>query len=894
MARKRHLLFNSLYIPIKIYRKLIKHSRSLRLFGISLFAVGWIAIGFPGLATEFSSTSSQISSTHPQELVDRSKALYESGQWTQALPLLQQAIQTYQSQGDKLGAAIALRNLALVYQQLGAWAEARAAITQSWELLNSDPHPPTEALAQTLEIRGQLEFTTGEIETALTTWEQASEFYTQIHDPPGVARSTIHQAEALQTLGLYQRATDRLEQLLSQLQTQPDTIFTSAALRNLGDALRLSGKFDQANTALQHSLTIAQRLSSAEAQTATLLSLGNLDYAQGNYLDSRTKYQKALDRSTTLLSQIQAQLNLADAAFRDGLIKQTRSLIHEIATELDQLPLNRASLYANLNFTQQWLGLTSRDAEPGLPTLETVLPIAQKLATIRQQAIQLGDRKAESFALGQLGGLYEQVQQWQEAQQLTEEALNLAQQINANEVSYRWSWQLGRILTAEGKQTDAITAYTNAVSTLQLLRSDLVGISADLQVSFRKSVEPIHRELVGLLLQYQEKQAPTPTRLEQARQTIESLQLAELENFFREACLNAQPVQLDQLDTQAAVLYPILLPDRLEIILSLPQQPLLHRTTPIAQMEVVATVRQLFQALQKPPNQVSQHLSNQAKDPIETNLRLEAKIYNWLIRPLREDLDRSSIKTIVFVLDDALREIPMSVLYDGQHYLIENYSIALAPGLQLLPAGNRQRQQLDVLMLGLTEERQGFTELPNVQKEFDNIRAAIGNQGKVLLNQDFTRTKLEDTLNANPVPIVHLATHAQSSGNLEDTFILAWDGEIQINQLSALLQTATLSRRQPIELLVLSACQTAVGDDRAALGLAGIAVRAGARSTMATLWSVSDEAMAQLMGQLYEKLAQTDFTKAEALQQAQLSLLQNPSYKHPFYWSSVILLGNWA
>ncbi|MFM7425359.1 MAG: CHAT domain-containing protein [Elainella sp.] len=900
MARKRHLLFRSVDALVT---RLHQGLRRWRWLIVGLLTAGWIGLGVPGLASlpvpsatvpgcpesvdGGAENSPCLVAEQPQisasQLVERGKTLYEAGQVDQAILLLRQAILAYQAEADPVGVAIALRNLALLHQQTGDWAAARAAIQQSLALLNSQTPVPPEPLAQTLELQGELQLTAGEPEAALGTWEQAAALYTQLNDLLGLGRTTIHQAEALQTLGLYQRATDRLEQLLPQLQTQPDSILVIAALRNLGDALRLSGQFDQADSALQQSLTIAERLNDAAAQTATWISLGNLNYVRDANYEARLAYQQAAGRATTLLSRIQAKLNWAGAALKDGLIEQSRSLIAEVAAEIDQLPLSRASLYANLNYTEQWLNLVQLAADPEQSA--AVLPIAQRLRMIQQQASQLGDRKAASFALGQLGSLYEQAQQWPEAKRLTESALKLSEQLNANEMSYRWEWQLGRILQAEGKQTEAISAYTNAISTLQLLRSDLVGISADLQISFRNSAEPIHRQLVSLLLEHEPDGTPSPARLEQARQTIESLQLAELENFFRAACLNAQPVQLDQFDPEAAVLYPILLPDRLEVILSLPQQPLLHRTVPVAQADLVQTINQLQNGLQQQP------LVPQATDQ---TLELEAALYDRLIRPLRDELDRSAVKTIVFVLDSALQTIPMAVLYDGQHYLIENYSLALAPRLQLLPSGNSQRQRLDVLMLGLTQPRQNFPGLPAVQQELDKIQAVTGNRGKILLDENFTLPNLEAALNARPAPIVHLATHAQAGGNLETTFILTWDSEIQVNQLSTLLQTANLNRRQPIELLVMSACQTAVGDDRAALGLAGIAVRAGARSTMATLWSVSDSAMAELMGQLYENLAQPDATKAEALRQAQLAMLQNPAYRHPFYWSPVILLGNWA
>jgi CHAT domain-containing protein len=141
--------------------------------------------------------------------------------------------------------------------------------------------------------------------------------------------------------------------------------------------------------------------------------------------------------------------------------------------------------------------------------------------------------------------------------------------------------------------------------------------------------------------------------------------------------------------------------------------------------------------------------------------------------------------------------------------------------------------------------------------------------------------------------VVHLATHGQFSSKAEDTFILTWDDRININQLNNVLKTRDRTESSIIELLVLSACQTAVGDKRAALGLAGMAVRAGARSTLASLWSVNDAATASFMIQFYQNLADSKVTKAEAVRRAQQSLLQNPEYSHPYFWAPFILVGNW-
>jgi tetratricopeptide (TPR) repeat protein len=199
------------------------------------------------------------------------------------------------------------------------------------------------------------------------------------------------------------------------------------------------------------------------------------------------------------------------------------------------------------------------------------------LATAVQQSRSLSDKRAESYALGQLGEVYEhgqlgevyeQTQQLKAAIDLTQQALLLAQSINASDIAYRWQWQLGRLLKAQGDPKSAIAAYTEAVNNLQSLRTDLVAINSNVQFSFRESIEPVYRQLVGLLLESEVGSQPSQSNLIAARKVIESLQLAELANFFRENCLTAKPVQIDQIDPQAAVIYPIILEDRLEVVVS--------------------------------------------------------------------------------------------------------------------------------------------------------------------------------------------------------------------------------------------------------------------------------------------------------------------------------------
>ena len=838
----------------------------------------------------------QSSAQNASQLVQEGLQRYQSGQFAAAVTLWQQAADAFagtgdnpnESASDRLNRAMVLSNLALAYHQLGQWSEANQAIATSLQLLQTERSTDDrlKILAQALNTQGRLQLAQGQTEQALATWEKATKVYQQVGDKTGVARSLINQAQALRVLGFYQRVKDTLEQANQVLQDQPDSALKAAELLSFGDALRLVGDLKKSQEKLQQSLVIAQQLQSPPAITAALLSLGNTAYAQQQFDEALKYYQQAIATSGSPTTTLQAQLNQLRVLIETKKWTEAQALGTKIGPQLASLPVSRTAIYAQINFTQSLMKLWSQESRVRSQEPATPLSSAQILKTAQKQAKELGDQRAQSYTIGYLGQIYEQTQQWSEAQALTEKALLLAQSSNAPDIAYLWQWQLGRLLKAQadtGKgnsssYTSAVAAYKEAINTLSSLRNDLVATNLDLQFSFRESVEPVYRQLVSLLLQLDGTQS-SQENIQLARQVIESLQLAELDNFFREACLTARPEQIDRVDPKAAVIYPIILPDRLEVVLSVPNQPLRHYATAISPSDLESVLNKMRRSLRRTSLE-------------QERLLLFQKVYDWLVRPAESVLSANGIKTLVFALDGSLKNLPMAALHDGQQYLVEKYSIALTPSLQLLQPRPLVREQIQLLVGGLSEARQNFLPLPGVEIELKQIKDKIP-AAQVLLNQQFTSTTLQNQIKAVSFPVVHLATHGQFSSDAENTFILAWDKRINVKELGGLLQAQERNDRKPIELLVLSACQTAAGDNRAALGLAGVAVRSGARSTLATLWSVDDQSTSSFMSEFYQTLTQSQVTKAEALQHAQLVLLKQPEFKHPYYWAPFVLIGNW-
>ncbi len=851
--------------------------------------------------------------------------LYESGRYQEALKVLKQQLTDAQQAEQITLQAATLGNMALVYQALGEPDRAEGAIAQAQALLrtNATVSNASPLATSLLSIQAQLQLHRGEAKAALEAWQQVETQYRRLAEAQSssgeqaqsyqaqIQQVQINQAQALQQLGFYGRALQQLVALKAEIEAQPDDAAKLSQLRVLGDAFQLTGDVSQARESLTGALEMSKTLATSvdsstrlqlNLETAALrLSLGNVEQAEGKWEAAIAQYQEAAEIAPTTVLRLQAQVNQLTVRLAQKNWDAAEALIRPIQRELADVPPGLDAVYAQLQFAQGLMQLPRRFQAQRLT--------AQTLAQALEQAKLLGDGRSQSYALGYLGQLYQQTQQPDDALALTQRALGLAEQMEAPEIRYRWYWQLGQLLKQAGDRDGAIGAYDAAIADLKILRGDLAAVNRDVQFSFRESVEPVYRESVALLLEGDGSGAQSngvkanakanakasspnvvlnnadPDILDKARRRIEDLQLAELDNFFREACLDSQTVLLDKVvdedNPTAAVVYPIILEDKLEVIVKVPQQPLRQYTINQSQVEVEKVAKQLQESLLEP-------------DETFEVKQLSKQLYDWLIQPIESELD--AVDTLVFVLDGPLRSVPMAVLYDGDQYLVENYAVALSLGLQLIDPKPLTQTRLEVLAAGLAEppaDYQQFSSLPQVSEEIAGIGKTVS-QSKQLLDQDFTRQQFETSMNESPFNVVHLATHGQFSSDANQTFVLAADGPIYVNQFDDLLRSRATQQQAPIELLVLSACQTATGDDRATLGLAGVAVRAGARSTLASLWNIGDSSTSLLISEFYQELADADVSKAEALRRAQIKLLKGDAgFDRPSAWAPYVLVGNW-
>lgn len=819
------------------------------------------------------------------------QALYRSGQYADAAERWQGAAQGYGQQGQLQAQARALSNLALAHQALGQWQDAQRAIAQALLLLQQQPNPASQA--QLLNTQGQFQLAVGDATAALASWQQAEQQYQSAGDRRGILRAQLNQIQALRALGFYRRALDQLAPLRPQLTALEDDAFKVNALTQAGELWRLAGDIQEAQTTLEQTLQLAQRLQLGPEQGILWLNLGALAQSRHQPDQALAAYDQAMQWADAA-TQPQVQLAQLSLHLQEGKLDLASPLPRQIQQRLAQLPISHSTNAQRIALATQLMTPGLTQPEPAWAEIETLLRQAQ------QQGQQLGDRTIESYALGTLAQAYYRQGRLPEARPLAEQALQLAQILQAPELAYRWHWTLSQILMAEGQTSAAIAQGAETITLLGQLQDDLVALNSDALVSFSRDIEPIYRGFIAMLTAPTTTTAATapsslqrlsPAYLGQVQAAVGQLRLAEMSQFLGENCLplrNNQLQAIGQIDPTAAIIYPVILADRLEIFLSLPDQSFQHVSSPVGREQLERLVRQLRHQLV---------LRSRRR-----YLPLAQQLYDWMLRPLEVELQRQGIETLVFALDGVLQSIPVATLHDGEQFLIERYQVALSPSVELFTPRPLDQSQLQVIAAGLSQARQGYTPLPFVQAELDLIQQQVATTTR-LLDEDFTRQKLGDRLREQTAPIVHIATHGQFGSRPEETFLLAWDQLVNVKQLDQMLQAQGTApgtgpgqapgRPSAIELLVLSACETAAGDDQALLGLAGLTVKAGARSTLATLWSVDDAGSAALMGAFYRAITQPGMGRAQALRQAQLALLRDPNYRHPLYWAAYVMVGNW-
>ena len=519
--------------------------------------------------------------------------------------------------------------------------------------------------------------------------------------------------------------------------------------------------------------------------------------------------------------------------------------------------------------------------------------IAHKaLAKVFTIAQKTKNSHAGAYACGYTGMLHEQIGAVEEALSWTQKAILYTQNQYAPEILYQWHWQMGRLYKITGQPAKAIASILKALKILTPIQNEFFQGYHKKEGIFKENVKAVYLNLAELYLELAQNtrnQKAKQTLLLQARDVVEYLKTAEIQNFFQDECI-AETKKMSRLNKNTpgtAILYPIMFKHELKIIVNFDNKIKLF-TSDVKATTIHKMVTEFYNRLQQPNN---------------NRFRFYArKLHKWLIKPITKDLKEYQIHTLVVSPDGILGLIPFGALFDGKNYLIEKYAVVVVPGITLTDQKKRSAN-MNALACGLSWASTEFPALPHVSDELKIVNAIIG--GSILENANFTTDNFIKALSQTQFNILHIATHGNFGLTPKQTFLLTNNGKFTMDQLRQLVLHLKF-RNQPVELMTLSACQTATGDERSALGLAGTALNTGVESALATLWTVDDKAAFILVKKFYETLNEfrietasktkkidSELTKSKAIQTAQRQMLDMVSFRHPFYWAPFTLIGNW-
>lgn len=737
------------------------------------------------------------------------------------------------------------------------------------------PHEDRQAALDMLG-RGTAAFGAGDVLAATRHWTEAIRLCRIAGAPRIEAEALARRGEAYRVEGQFRDAQTDLTAALARARAAGDESLIAATAGALGNLAFMSRRTAAAEPLLLESQLRALRSRDAAVAGASANDLGNLYAATERPRQAAQAYAEAVrhaEAAGDAALAATAETNAARLAL-DGKDPKRAAVLLRGAT--DRLVRMEPSYQVGLALVAAGTAASAGEQ----PMSASLLGVSQEaFQTAEAIAQRLGHAALDSLALGGLGRLHERTGRLDAASRLTRRALFRAQQAAAPDLLFRWEWQQARLDRALGRDDAALAGFRRSVSALQSVRQDIPVDYRGGRSSFQGTFGPLYTQFADLLLRRAARDRRNAAALIlEARGTLEGLKEAELQDYFRDSCVanfEARQRGVETVAPDTAVVYPVVFPDRLEFLVSVGED---HRqvVVPITETRLRAEVEQFRLLLER-------RSTNEFLLPAQ-------RLHDLMVRPIDAVLAGRGIGTLVIVPDGVLRTVPFAALHDGARFLVERYAVATVPGLRLVDPQPLASGKPRTLALGLSQSRQGFAALPNVASELEGIRRLQG--GTSLLDGAFLRSRFARELRDVDYGVVHIASHGRFDSDPSRTFVLAYDGRLDLDDLENSIKLARF-REPGLELLVLSACQTAAGDDRAALGLAGLALKAGARSAVATLWFANDQASSLLVLDFYRQLQGGTASKARALQAAQRGMLEDPLLAHPAYWAPFLLIGNW-
>jgi CHAT domain-containing protein/Tfp pilus assembly protein PilF len=787
----------------------------------------------------------------------------EIGEYDSSLRLYRSALSIRQGLEDIYGQAILFNNIGEIYRNQGDYAEAEAYYQQA--LVIFEEGNQSKEQASVLHNFGVLYDELGQPERALDYYQQALVLRESVNDQRGQSETLSNMGLVYQALGDFDQAEQSYQAALALQQQQGYRHSQASTLNNL--ALLYIAK-DQSETALEllnNALALYQELDNRVGEGNTLDSLGTAYASLGRYADAERAYQAAL-----------------------GILRETGNRAIERITLS-----NLGDLYQQQNDSE----LAMLFYKQSVNVTEAIRQDLQSLSVTDQQSYT----EVVSDTYRSLVQLLLAAGRIPEAQQVLD-LLKLEELREFTDTRAVW--------TSDGLQ------LTAAEQTVADAHGSLIALGADVVECERTNcpdIETLYDRQQTLLAQYDREVARFTNTIRDNRGDDGIFQDPESISGDAQDLLEAYAAEGET----ALLIYPFVLEDKLWLVWATVGNVIGSIEVPVARGDLSATVQRLGELLQTGDTRNIADLQATSQ-----------QLYDWLIAPLEGELAANDIDHLVFVNDRVTRYIPMAVLHDGDQYLLERYTLStvLAPGATEMGDRLGPVPETPVLGLGVTRPIRDFNALPAVGPELAAIvQGPEGDgvyPGQVFLDEAFTLDALER--NVADHRVLHIATHAEFvPGRKEESYILLGDGSpLRIPDIERIER-----RLNNLHLVVLSACQTALGgpdqDGAEIAGLSSYFLEARrAEAVIASLWSVNDTSTSVLMQRFYALLATGDFTKSEALRQAQLSLLNGEDlaaladrlattragarpvleagtelppdigHRHPYHWAPFILIGN--
>ena len=731
--------------------------------------------------------------------------------------------------------------------------------------------------------KGEKLFQQGKFNNALIVWETCCSGMNK--DDPFYIPLLSLMTSARHAIGKYSKAADDISKSIDILDHLDD--FGKAVLLMIsGETQLLYHNRKLAENYWQEAFTYAQKLNQPVLTASIRNHLGNVYVLTNRWVMASHQYETALKylndsqsdlKSVIMLNNTHLKFIRHDTVFQGLALKKTFQHINDLPPGYQKARCLLTLTFLISEMTDQTNALQFFSDHPMHSIMDQIKNIGK----------QLNHNDILSFAFGKSGALYEKQQDYDMALQQTRRAVFHASVDNHLEILYLWQWQLARIFQAMGNHQKALHSYEQAIQTLERLQyAFFMGYHRD-DLAYDKKVKPVYYGYADLLLHLHDAnhRVASDDCLKTAVGIIEKLKKTEIQNYFKDECITYQDEYTEiptKMPDQTALIYPLPLKDRL-VLLTLFPDGLAYYKIDIDQNNLYKWINRLLDRFDH-RNYNRRRFDKYAKD-----------LYDWLIRPIETDLVLQKIQTILFAPEGKLLSLPFCALKDREsnQYLIEKYAISLIPAISLIKQKGLQQQPYhkNALLCGLTVPRQGFSALKDVQLQLEDIQACIG--GKIMMDQDFSIHSFEKEVSNHTQNIIHIATHGNVGNSPDDIFLLTYTNRLSLPILKKIMFPGVF-RESPLDLLTLSACQTAAGDERTALGLAGIALKTGAQSVIGSLRPIEINATSLFMTSFYQEWKVDKFThKAKAFQKAQRKILKHNQFAHPVFWASFILSGGW-